>query len=57
MFLVLLICFCAQVWFVEFIKEEAPLSHYLLNYAPRHENIWINGSIAPRILNLGTRLR
>jgi len=29
----------------------------LLNSAPRHEDLWVSGGIAPRILNLGTRWR
>jgi len=27
----------------------------VLNLAPRHENVWASGGIAPRILRLGTR--
>jgi hypothetical protein len=27
----------------------------LLNYAPRHRSVWGSGSLAPRILDLGTR--
>jgi hypothetical protein len=29
----------------------------VLNHVPRHEHAWGSGSIAPRILNLGTRCR
>jgi len=29
----------------------------VLNQLPRHENVWVSASIAPRILNLGTRWR
>jgi hypothetical protein len=33
------------------------LSLYLFNYAPRHRDVWGTGNIAPRILNLSTRLQ
>jgi hypothetical protein len=32
-------------------------TYVVLNQAPRHEDVWGNGGIAPRILNLGTRRR
>jgi len=27
----------------------------MLNYVPRHEDVWVSGGITPRILNLSTR--
>jgi hypothetical protein len=29
----------------------------VLKYAPCYANVWVNGGIAPNILNLGTRWR
>jgi len=39
------------------IKYHAMNTYPVLDYAPRHEDVWRSGSIAPCILNLGTRLR
>jgi hypothetical protein len=37
-----------------FTKYQATKTNAVLNQAPRHEEIWGSGGIAPRILNLGT---
>jgi hypothetical protein len=36
-------------------KYYAMKTYSLLNLAPRHEDVWGSGGIAPRILNLATR--
>jgi hypothetical protein len=43
-------------------SKDVPVLNYhtsnmysVLNYAPRHEDVWVSGSVAPSIINLGTR--